>query len=108
MLEYPTEGLLEIVIVVSKYFSLVRGSPCYKRDSAEISVEFQVLAYFLKIRIPDVLRVFGWISENRDPFKGMWWLPRVDHFRSGCDNFIGIRARLVFKTLVSFFKVQWI
>ena len=53
LLEYPTKGLLKFVIVVYQCFSWVEDSPCCKRDSVEISVEFQVLAHFLKIRIHD-------------------------------------------------------
>ena len=32
-----------------KCFSWVEDSPCYKRNSAEISVEFQVLAHYLRL-----------------------------------------------------------
>ena len=70
------------------------SSQCFKRNSAEISVEFLELEYFLKfrsldrlgwififfkqVRLPNALRAFGWVSRNWDPLKGTRRLLRVD------------------------------
>ena len=54
LLEYHTEGLMKLLLLCIIVF-LGRGSPCFKWNSAEISVEFQVLVHFLKSRIHDKL-----------------------------------------------------
>ena len=59
--EYPTKGLMRLYIYkfVYKCFSWAGGRPCFKRNSIEILVIFQVLEYFLKFRVHDKS---GWIS----------------------------------------------
>ena len=42
-------------------FAWAGGSPCFKWNSAKISVEFQVFEYFLKFRVHDRS---GWIIRN--------------------------------------------
>ena len=33
---------------------------------------------FKRVKLPNALRAFGWVSKNRDPLKGARQLPRVD------------------------------
>ena len=73
--EYPTEELMRFYIYkfVCKYFSWAGVRPCFKQKSVKISIEFEMLEYFLSLgymigqvrllffkraRIPDVLQVF--------------------------------------------------
>ena len=51
LLEYPIEGLLRLLLLWIKLFFWVRGRPCFKWYSVKISVEFQVLEYFLKFKV---------------------------------------------------------
>ena len=53
LLEYPIEGLLRLLLLWINYFSWAGGRPCFKRNSVEISVKFQVLEYFFKFRVHD-------------------------------------------------------
>ena len=70
----------------------------YKRNSVEFSVKIQWLRklikfsrligwfgipFFKRVRVPDALRVFGWISRNWDPIKNTRWLLRVDLLSQG-------------------------
>ena len=86
--EHPIEYPIFLILF------LAGGSQCFKRNSAEISVEFLELEYFLKfrsldrlgwffiffkqVRLPNALRAFGWVSRNCDPLKGTRRLSRVD------------------------------
>ena len=55
--EYPSEGLMRLYIYiynfVYKCYSWAGGMPCFKQNSAEISIKFQVLEYFLKFKAHD-------------------------------------------------------
>ena len=61
LLEYPTERLMRLYIFINLYINVflgVEGRSCFKRNSVEILVEFQVLEYFLKFRVYDRS---GWV-----------------------------------------------
>ena len=49
--------------------------------------------------MPYALRALGWVLGNWDPPKSPRRLSRVDLFGSGRDNFIGIRAPILFKEM---------
>ena len=74
-------------------FSLIGGRSHYKQNSAEFSVEFQVLEncinlkcligwvgipFFKRAKVLDALRVLGWILGNWDSIKDTRRLSHVD------------------------------
>ena len=76
-------------------FSWIRGYLCFKRNVAEFSSK--ILMYFIfwtlgnelsskRVRISYALWVLGWSLGNRDLFKGMRRLSRIDFSGSGRDK----------------------
>ena len=47
--------MMRLLSYCINYFSWAEGRSYFKRNSAEISVEFQILEYFLKFRVRDRL-----------------------------------------------------
>ena len=95
------DEIIDIYKFVYKCFSWTGSMPCFKRNSVEILVKFQVLEYFLRFRVHDrsgefpffkrarisnALRAFEWVSRNWDPLKGTRRLSRVDLSGSGRDR----------------------